>query len=104
MRATLSVRDEVGDDLRASIHAEVERLPESLRMPVVLCDLQGLTREQAADELRWTEWMVRGRLTRGREKLRKRLTLRGLAPTGGVVTAMLAREASATGPGGAGDR
>ena len=98
MRATASVRDEIGDDLRASIHAEVERLPESLRLPVVLCDLGGLTREQAADELRWTEWMVRGRLTRGREKLRTRLAVRGLAPTGGVVTAMLAREASAAVP------
>jgi hypothetical protein len=100
MRATVtaSVRDEIGDDLRASIHAEVERLPEALRMPVVLCDLQGLTREQAADELHWTEWMVRGRLARGREKLRTRLTLRGLAPAGGAVTAMLAREASASVP------
>ncbi len=100
MRATASssVRDEIGDDLRASIHAEVERLPEALRMPVVLCDLQGLTREQAADELRWTEWMVRGRLTRGRAKLKARLTRCGLAPSAGVVTAMLAREASATVP------
>ena len=66
MRATVTAdRGAIDDDLRASIHAEVERLPAALRMPVVLCDLQGLTREQAADELRWTEWMVRGRLTRG---------------------------------------
>ena len=36
-----TVGTRIRDDLRAAIHAEVERLPESLRLPVVLCDLRG---------------------------------------------------------------
>ncbi len=98
MRATLDVRGEVRDDLKSAIHAEVERLPESLRLPVVLCDLEGRTREQAAEELSWTEWMVRGRLARGRAKLRRRLTLRGLAPSVGVGVSVLAAESAAAVP------
>ena len=37
------------------VHEEVDRLPEGLRLPVVLCDLEGLTYEQAAGRLDWTE-------------------------------------------------
>ena len=98
MRASTAVRDDVRDDLRSLIHAEVERLPEPLRLPVVLCDLQGLTREQAADELRWTEGTVRGRLARGRAKLKARLARAGLAPSVAGLTAAMAREASAVVP------
>ena len=36
-------------DLRSIIHEEIDRLPESLRLPVVLCDLEELTYEQAAE-------------------------------------------------------
>jgi len=72
-------RDEGADDLRALIHAELERLPASLRMPVVLCDLVGLSREEAAVALRSTEGSVRGRLARARKKLRARLAEHGLA-------------------------
>ncbi len=67
------------DDLGAILHEEVERLPERLRRPVVLCYLEGLTRDQAADYLRCTEGTVRGRLARGRELLRQRLGRRGIA-------------------------
>ncbi len=98
MRATVEASEGVRDDLRAAVHAEVERLPESLRLPVVLCDLEGRTREQAAEELRWTEWMVRGRLARGRAKLRHRLTVRGLAPSVGLGVGALAAESVAAVP------
>jgi RNA polymerase sigma factor (sigma-70 family) len=65
------------DDLRNVLHEEIERLPERFRLPVVLCDLEGVTRDQAADLLRSTEGAVRGRLAKGRELLRRRLTHRG---------------------------
>ncbi|SIO28280.1 RNA polymerase sigma factor, sigma-70 family [Singulisphaera sp. GP187] len=68
------------DDLRPALHTEVDRLPEKYRMPIVLCDLQGLTRDEAASQLRWTEGMVRSRLAKARRLLRSRLTRRGLAP------------------------
>jgi hypothetical protein len=61
------------------LHEEIERLPDRLRLPVVLCYLDGLTRDQAADHLRCSEGMVRGRLAKGRELLQRRLTRRGIA-------------------------
>ncbi len=47
---------------------------------MVLCDLEGLTQEQAARQLGWPDGTVRSRLARGRERLRERLTRRGMAP------------------------
>ena len=41
-------------DVASIVHEEVDRLPEKHRLPVVLCDLEGLTYEQAAGQLRWT--------------------------------------------------
>ncbi len=83
------------DDLRAIVHAEVERLPESYRLPVVLCDLEGLTKGQAAHHLGWTEATVRGRLERARALLRDRLARRGLGVTAGGLAAAMALEARA---------
>ena len=45
---------EYESDLLSVVHAEIDRLPERHRLPMVLCDLEGLTYEQAADRLRWT--------------------------------------------------
>ena len=70
------------EDLAAVVHAEVGRLPRLLRTAVVLCDLAGLSYDEAANRLGVTHSTVRGRLARGRERLRKRLELRGLTPNG----------------------
>ena len=37
-------------DLLSIVHEEIDRLPERQRLPVVLCDLEGLTYEQAAEQ------------------------------------------------------
>ena len=60
------------------VHEEVDRLPDRERLPVVLCDLEGLTYEQAAAHLSWTEPTLRHRLVKGRSRLRERLTRRGI--------------------------
>jgi RNA polymerase sigma factor (sigma-70 family) len=66
----------------ASLHEEIDRLPEGQRLPVVLCDLEGLTYEQAARQLGWTVPTLRNRLARARQRLKDRLTRRGaIAPT-----------------------
>ena len=67
------------DDLDRLLHAEVERLPERFRSPIVLCYLQGLTHDEAASQLGWPVGTVRSRLSRGRDKLRGRLDHLGLA-------------------------
>jgi RNA polymerase sigma factor (sigma-70 family) len=69
---------------------ELQRLPENYRLPLVLCYLEGLTRDEAAAQLGWTVNRLRGCLERGRDRLRSRLIRRGVAlPTaaGGVLLA-----------------
>jgi RNA polymerase sigma factor (sigma-70 family) len=68
-------------DLRAAIHHELARLPESSRAAIVLCHLEGLSHEEAAQRLGWPVGTVRSRLARGRDRLRDRLARRGLAPS-----------------------
>lgn len=67
-----------GRELLTLLDAEVARLPEVYRLPLLLCVLQGRTIEKAASLLGWSIGSVRGRLTRGRERLRQRLRRRGL--------------------------
>ena len=54
--------------------------PSVTASPVVLCDLEGRTHEQAARHLGWPVGTVKSRLSRGRDRLRDRLIRRGLAP------------------------
>jgi RNA polymerase sigma factor (sigma-70 family) len=68
-----------GADLRAALEEEIARLPEKYRAPVVLCHLEGLSRERASLQLRCPESTVRVRLMRARERLRDGLARRGFA-------------------------
>ena len=68
-------------EILALIRAEVDRLPERYRVPIVLCDLEGLTREEAAVLLGCPAGTVGARVARGRQRLRDRLARRGLAPS-----------------------
>ena len=65
-------------DVRSILHEEIDRLSDAERLPVVLCDLEGLTYEQAAGRLRCTSPTVYHRLARGRKRLRDRLIRRGV--------------------------
>jgi RNA polymerase sigma factor (sigma-70 family) len=67
-----------GRELLVVIDDELSRLPEAYRLPLVLCGLQGLARDEAAARLGWSLGALRGRLERGRELLRRRLEARGL--------------------------
>ena len=74
---TPAAHDETWDDRDVTLYEELNRLPERYRMAVVLCDLEGLTQDQAARQLGWPSGTVRSRLARGRGRLRDRLTRRG---------------------------
>ncbi len=69
------------EELRRLLDEEILRLPDKLRLPVVLCLLEGRTYDEAAHQLRWTVGMVRGRLAVARARLRDRLIRRGEAPS-----------------------
>jgi RNA polymerase sigma factor (sigma-70 family) len=62
--------DAVGEEVAGLVHAEIDRLPERYRMPVVLCDVEGRSYEEAARHLRCPVGTVKSRLARGRERLR----------------------------------
>jgi RNA polymerase sigma factor (sigma-70 family) len=68
------------DELCAIVHEEVDRLADSQRLPILLCALEGLSHEEAAQRLRWPLGTVKSRLVRGRRSLQTRLARRGLAP------------------------
>jgi cobalt-zinc-cadmium efflux system outer membrane protein len=65
------------DDLAAALREEVDRLPEALRRPVILCYLEDMTYQGAAHRLRVSEGTIRGRLVKARSLLRSRLGRRG---------------------------
>jgi RNA polymerase sigma factor (sigma-70 family) len=78
------------DDLKPVLDEEIDRLPEKLRSAFVLCQLEGLTNESAAERLGCPRGTVLSRLSRARERLRDRLTRRGI-----VASAVLAMPAAA---------
>lgn len=67
-------------DVRRLLDEELDRLPAKWRMPLVLCYLEGLTRDEAAAQLQISLRTLHRRLDEGRSKLRGRLKKRGLAP------------------------
>jgi hypothetical protein len=60
------------------LDGELQALPAGFRAPLVLCYMEGKTRDEAAQQLGWSAGTVKSRLERGREKLRRRLARRGV--------------------------
>jgi RNA polymerase sigma factor (sigma-70 family) len=71
--------DSVQPDSSGLFDEELARLPERLREPLILCYLDGLTREEAAQRLSLAPRTLKARLARGRALLRKALERRGVA-------------------------
>ena len=77
-------------ELLQILDEELNRLPQVYKAPLVLCHLQGRTQDEAVRELGWTIWVLRGRLQRGREKLRARLLRRGITASAALGAVTLA--------------
>jgi RNA polymerase sigma factor (sigma-70 family) len=61
---------------------EFRRLPAQFQAPLLLCGLEGKTRDEAAKQLGWSLGTFKRRLEQGRERLRRRLERRGLMASG----------------------
>src|SRR5262245_352162 len=85
-------------EMLAILDEELRRLSDGLRAPLVLCYLEGRTRDEAARQLGWSVGTLRRRLEQGRALLQARLRGRGVtlpAALGGVlVTGTTALSAS----------
>jgi RNA polymerase sigma factor (sigma-70 family) len=85
-------------EVRAQVHVEVDRLPQALRQPVVLCYFEGRTHDEAAAALGWPVGTVRSRLSRARNVLRTRLERRGIAPGACIAGSLWAQPARFVAP------
>src|SRR5262249_42599616 len=76
--------DAHGFDLQGVIDQEVNRLPAKYRAALLLCDLEGKTRAEAARQIGCPEGTIATRLVKARSLLARGLSRRGVALSGGV--------------------
>jgi len=69
---------EVGE-CAAAVVAEVEKLPDKFRLPVLLCFFEDCTHAEAANRLGWAVGTVASRLARAKDRLRESLSRKGFA-------------------------
>jgi RNA polymerase sigma factor (sigma-70 family) len=82
----------------AVLHEELDRLPDRYRLPLLLCYLEGQSRDEAAKNLGWKPGAVKGCLERGRKLLAMRLVRRGITPSAGLLAVVTGISAATGGP------
>jgi RNA polymerase sigma factor (sigma-70 family) len=76
---------EVWNDLRLLLDRELDGLPAKYRMAILLCDIEGRSRREAARDLGLPEGTLSSRLAAGRKILASRLARRGVVLSAGVL-------------------
>lgn len=88
------VERDTSADLQPLLDRELCRLPNKYRAAIVLCDLEGKSRKEAARQLGLPEGTIASRLARGKAILASRLARHGLAVSGGMLEVALSQKAS----------
>src|SRR5262249_42626513 len=78
---------EESQDWLPLLDAEIQGLPENLRVPLILCDLQGRSRAETASLLGLNEGTLSSRLARARDRLHQRLSKKGWLTGAGLASA-----------------
>jgi RNA polymerase sigma factor (sigma-70 family) len=81
-------------ELLAHLDRELNGLPQKYRTAVVLCELQGRTIRDVAQELRVAEGTVASRLARGRAMLAQRMSRHGSGVSAGSVVGVWSQQAT----------
>jgi RNA polymerase sigma factor (sigma-70 family) len=92
-----TVRPELWNDLQAVLDQELSRLPDKYRAVIVLCDLEGKTRKEAARHFHLPEGTVASRLATARAMLAKRLARTGVTVPGSALAVALSSQNASAG-------
>ncbi|HZV08001.1 MAG TPA: sigma-70 family RNA polymerase sigma factor [Gemmataceae bacterium] len=86
---TAPIVDESWREVCSILDKELHGLSEKYRAPLVLCYLEGQTRDEAAERLGWSLGTFKRRLQKGRELLRLRMMRRGVTLPAALLSASL---------------
>ena len=67
-------KEAIRNETRRQISGAIQELPEDMRAAVVLRDVHGLAYDEIADALNTNVGTIKSRISRGREKLREKLS------------------------------
>jgi RNA polymerase sigma factor (sigma-70 family) len=80
------------------LHEEIARLPDRFREPIVLCYLEGLSTELAAERIGCAKGTILSRLSRARDRLRDRLKRRGITSPASLASIRIVSESATVSP------
>jgi hypothetical protein len=87
----------VQEELVERLDYELSRLPDKYRVPVILCELEGLSRKEVARTLGLPEGTLSWRLAQAKKLLGRRLSRQGVSLSVGALAAAVSAGAASAG-------